>query len=183
MARAKGSGSSSRNRVQLDLRPDQVRVLELLQEQLGLRSRSDLIEESISTLLWIVQEHRRGRRVVSIDPSELEKLTHVLEFASRASVLPAHELYDHLIARPHRWRRQLALKGRNMTVGQLVATMRADELSPEDAAAELDLPLNQVREALAYYEVHHDLVDAELREEAQILREKGYAIEPPPLSR
>jgi uncharacterized protein (DUF433 family) len=172
-----------RQRVQLDLRPEQVHLLELLQEQLGLRSRADLVEESISTLLWFVQERRRGRKVVSIDPAELSRLSHALEFASRASVLPANELYEHLVARPHPWRRQLALKGRNMTVGQLVATMRADALTPEAAAADLDLPIAQVREALAYYEAHPDLVDAELREDAHRLRDKGYPAEPPPIPR
>lgn len=183
MARTGGSTGGKRQRVQLDLRPEQVRLLELLQEQLGLRSRADLVEESISTLLWFVHERRRGRKVVSVDPAELSRLSHALEFASRASVLPADELYEYLVARPHPWRRQLALKGRDMTVGQLVATMRADALTPEAAAADLDLPIAQVREALAYYQAHADLVDAELREDTHRLHEKGYPVEPPPLPR
>lgn len=183
MPRAKSAAAGKRDRIQLDLRPEQVRLLELLREQLGLRSRADLVEEAIATLLWFVQEHRRGRKVVSIDPEELGKLSHALEFASRASVLPANELYEHLVVRPHPWRRQLALKGRNMTVGQLVATMRANDLGPEAAAEDLDLPLAQVREALAYYEANHDLVDAELREDKRRLQDKGYPVEPPPLPR
>ena len=183
VARTRGFAGGKRNRIQLDLRPEQVRLLELLQEQLGLRSRADLVEESISTLLWFVQERRRGRKVVSVDPAELSRLSHAQEFASRASVLLANELYEHLVARPHPWRQQLALKGRNMTVGQLVATMRADDFTPVEAAEEFDLPLAQVREALAYYDAHRDLVDAELREEKQRLRDKGYPVEPPPLPR
>lgn len=139
-------------------------------------------EEAISTLLWFVQERRRGRKVVSVDPAELSRLSHALELVSRVA-LPANELYEHLVARPHPWRRQLALKGRNMTVGQLVATMRANDLNPEAAAEDLDLPLTQVREALAYYEAHHDLIDAELREDAHRLRDKGYRVEPSPLPR
>jgi hypothetical protein len=66
-----------------------------------------------------------------------------------------------------------------MTVGQLVATMRANSLIAEDAAAELDLPLAQVNEALTYYAAHQALVDSELREERQRLQARGYAIEPP----
>jgi uncharacterized protein (DUF433 family) len=83
-----------------------------------------------------------------------------------------------LVARSHSWRRQLWLKGRNMTVGQLVATVHAEEMTPEEAAERLDLPLEQVREALAYYEVERDLVDAEFREEKRRLQERGYALEP-----
>lgn len=58
--------------------------------------------------------------------------------------------YAYLVARPHSWRKQLYLQGRNMTVGQLVATMRANKLSPEEAADDLSLPIAQVQEALAY---------------------------------
>jgi len=82
-------------------------------------------------------------------------------------------VYEHLEARPHPWRRQLYLRGRNMTVGQLVATMNANRLSPEEAAEDMDLPLAQVQEALAYYEAHRDLVNSELREEKRYLQAKG----------
>jgi uncharacterized protein (DUF433 family) len=55
-----------------------------------------------------------------------------------------------LVARPHRWRRQLCIKGRNMTVGQLVSTVRANRYSPEKASDELELPRAAIEEALAY---------------------------------
>jgi len=93
------------------------------------------------------------------------------------------DIYAHLVARPHPWRRQLSLRGCTMTVGQLVATMRANQLSPEDAAADLDLPLAQIEEALAYYAIHRDLVDGELRQDKERLRAKGYVIGSPAVSR
>jgi uncharacterized protein (DUF433 family) len=70
-----------------------------------------------------------------------------------------------------------------MTVGQLVATMRANNLSPSTAAVDLDLPLEQIEEALAYYAANRSLVDAELREDRIRLRAKGYPVEPPALPR
>lgn len=91
--------------------------------------------------------------------------------------------YKHLVAHHDNWRRQVWLRGRNMTVGQLVAWMRRNELSPEQAAEDFDLPLAQVQEALAYYEAHRDLVDAELREERQYLQSRGYTVEPPATTR
>jgi len=90
--------------------------------------------------------------------------------------------YSHLEERAHPWRRQLWLRGRNMTVGQLVATMRANHLTPEQAAIDLDLPLAQIAEALLYYADHQGLVDQELREDQQRLIARGYAVEPPPIS-
>jgi uncharacterized protein (DUF433 family) len=172
-----------RVRVQFDLRAEQAPILDLLEQQLGSRSRADLLEAALSTLLWLVTEQRRGRKIVSIDPSELPRLQHAVELAGPPASLPSNDLYEHLVARPHPWRRQLSLKGRNLTVGQLLATMHADHLTPEEAAEELDLPLGQVREALVYYQANRDLVDAELREDRAQLAARGFSVEPPPVSR
>lgn len=73
---------------------------------------------------------------------------------------PKAVAYSYLEVRPHSWHRQLCLGGRTMTVGQLVATMRADGLNPEQAAGDLDLPLAQIAEVLFYYAGQHDLVDS-----------------------
>ncbi len=90
--------------------------------------------------------------------------------------------YKHLVAHPDSWRRQLWLRGRHMTVGQLIAWMNANGLSAVEAAADFEAPLAQVEEAVAYYEMHRDLVDAELREEKNYLQRKGYAVEPAAVS-
>jgi len=90
-----------------------------------------------------------------------------------------HDVYEYLEPRPHPWRKQLYLRGRNMTVGQLVATINADKMSPEEAADNFDMPLAQIHEALAYFEANRDLVTTELREDRRRLEAKGYAVEPP----
>ena len=38
--------------------------------------------------------------------------------------------WQYLVARPHSWRKQLTIKGRNMSVGQLVSTVRANQPKP-----------------------------------------------------
>ncbi len=83
-------------------------------------------------------------------------------------------VYKHLVARPHPWRKQLYLQGRNMTVGQLIAAMHANKLSLEETAEDFSLPIAQVEEALAYYEAHRDLVNAEPREETRYVQAQGY---------
>ena len=70
-----------------------------------------------------------------------------------------------------------------MTVGQLVATLNIERMTPEEAAQRLELPLAQIREALAYYHANRDLVDAEFREEKRRLQERGLARESAPLPR
>ncbi|MGH2458871.1 MAG: hypothetical protein ACRDIY_08385 [Chloroflexota bacterium] len=179
MKRSPGGAS----RIQFNLRPEQLRLVELLERKLAVRSRADLLQEAIGTLFWVVRESMRGRRVISVSDAELNKLDHVVEFASPALALATDDLYEYLVARPHPWRRQLSLKGRNMTVGQLVATMKADGLSAEAAAEDLGLPAAQIRDALAYYDLNRDLVDSELREDKSRLQSKGYPIGPPTVPR
>ena len=157
---------TAKHRIQVDVPDEQVRLMDGLIRRLSLRSRADLWRESYSAFLWIVNESLSGRRVVSLDVETLARVDRYKEL-NLAAVQPLiFEHHRYLVARPHPWRRQLYLKGRNMTVGQLVATIKANHLSPEEAAQDMDLPLEQVREALAYYDLHRDLVDMELREEA-----------------
>src|SRR3954452_8523135 len=73
----------------------------------------------------------------------------------RANSAAGHEVdgYEHLELRPDSWRRQPNLKGRNLTVGQLVWKMTVNGVTPEAAVEEYDLPLSQIEEVLAYYRV------------------------------
>ncbi len=48
--------------------------------------------------------------------------------------------WQYLVSRPHRWPRQLSVKGRNMTVGQLVSTIRANRYTPEQASDDFAKP-------------------------------------------
>ena len=86
--------------------------------------------------------------------------------------------WQYLVTRPHRWRRQLCIKGRNMTVGQLMSTMRANRYTAEKASDELELPLAAINEALAYYAEHRELIELEASEERRRVSERGYALEP-----
>jgi hypothetical protein len=86
--------------------------------------------------------------------------------------------WQYLIARPHRWRRQLWIKGRNMTVGQLVSAIPANRLSPEQASANLDLPLAAIYEALLYHTENRGLIELEASEERRRLAERGLPLEP-----
>jgi len=91
--------------------------------------------------------------------------------------------WHYLIARPHRWRRQLSIKGRNMTVGQLVSTVRSNRYTSEQASEELELPLAAINEALEYYAENRGLIEIEASEERRRLGERGYPLEPKDLPR
>jgi predicted DNA-binding antitoxin AbrB/MazE fold protein len=109
---------------------------------------------------------------------EIEEGRHVTLLLLEPLEESSQEGYHHLVARRHPWRHQLYVKGRNLTVGQLVHNMRADQLLPGQAADRYDLPVEAIQEALAYYNSHRELVAAEVEAEKRYLREKGYWFEP-----
>jgi uncharacterized protein (DUF433 family) len=93
------------------------------------------------------------------------------------------QVWRFLSPRQHPWRRQLYVNGRNMTVGQLVSTVRANRLTPQQAAEDLELPVEAIEEALLYYDQNRELIQNEAAEERRFLAEAGVPLEPADLSR
>lgn len=85
--------------------------------------------------------------------------------------------YRYLESRAHKWKKQLWIKGRNMNVWNLVATIRTERYTPEEAGENYGLPLEAVLEALYYYFQNKEFVDAETREEKRRLIEKGFTLD------
>ena len=165
-------------RVQVDLTTAEATLLELLQSRLSVRSRADLLQQAYGTFLWIVDEMLSGRRIVSVEAGMLGQLERFKELIVPAVEPLVFGHYQYLITRPEKGRKQPYLKGRNMTVGQLVYKMRANQLSAEQAAEDMDLPVRQVMEAVAYYQIHRDLIESEMEEEKQYLLSQGVELEP-----
>ncbi|MCS7264444.1 MAG: DUF433 domain-containing protein [Armatimonadetes bacterium] len=84
--------------------------------------------------------------------------------------------YKYLEARPHPWRKQLWVKGRNMTVWQLLCYMWAANMTPEEVARDFDLPVEAVHEALDYYERNREVIEADAEEERRQLKEDGVKV-------
>jgi hypothetical protein len=118
--------------------------------------------------------------------TEIQQMQHQLTEALgriqhlEAEISSGKELsrWQYLVARPHRWRRQLCIKGRNMTDGQLISTVRANRYTPGQASEELNLPVAAIDEALAYYAENRDLIEMEAIEERRRVGERGYPLEP-----
>ena len=86
------------------------------------------------------------------------------------------------MARWHPWRRQLYLKGRNLTVRQLVGAMKANQFTEEQAAANYNLPVDAIREALTYAEENAELLDLEAAYERYLLVQGRKDRAPQPVS-
>jgi len=88
------------------------------------------------------------------------------------------ENWQYLVARSHPWRRQLYIKGRKLLASTVWQDMIANEMSPEQAAENWDLPLSAIYEVIHYCESHHELLKMEAEEERYRLEQKGFSIEP-----
>ncbi len=161
--------SAKKVRVQVDLTETEATLLQHLASRLSVRSRADLLQQAYGTFLWIVNERLAGRRIISVEPESMAQLDKYKELSIPAVEPLVFEHYDYLVARPETGYKQLYLKGRNMRVGQLIYKMRANHLGAEEAAADMDLPLDQVREAQVYYQINRSLIEREAEEEKERL--------------
>jgi uncharacterized protein (DUF433 family) len=81
--------------------------------------------------------------------------------------------WQHLVVRKHPWRKQLYIKGRNMTVRQLVGGVKANRFTEEEAAKDLHLPVEAIREALAYFEANPEVIALDHATEMYLLSLEG----------
>lgn len=90
--------------------------------------------------------------------------------------------WQYLVHRRHPWRQQLYLKGRNLTVRQLVGSMKANQFDEAAAAADYHLPIEAIREAVAYVESNRELLETEAEIEQLMLKRGGNARGPQAVS-
>jgi uncharacterized protein (DUF433 family) len=103
--------------------------------------------------------------------SRLRHLEEVIE--QREPREAAVEPWHYLVRRQHQWRKQLYVKGRNMTARQLVGSMMANKLAAGQAAADYRLPIDAVQEAIAYAQHNKELLETEAEiERLMVKREK-----------
>jgi uncharacterized protein (DUF433 family) len=90
---------------------------------------------------------------------------------------PETENWQYLVARPHPWRKQLYIKGRKLLASTVWQDMITNQMSPEEAAENWDLPLSVIYEAIRYCESHQELLKLEADEERYRLQAKGVSVE------
>ena len=113
----------------------------------------------------------------------LDRLEKLLDKQKRIQECEATvESWRFLVRRRHPWRKQLYLKGRNMTARQLVGSMKANHMDDERAAANYRLPIEAVHEALAYVQKNLDLLQTEAEIERLMNKQEGGARVPEPVS-
>jgi uncharacterized protein (DUF433 family) len=160
-------------RIQVDLSQTEAKLLQHLASRLSVRSRADLLQQAYGAFLWVLNERLSGQRIISVAPERLDEIEKYKELSVPAIEPLLYDHYEFLTAHPDSGYQQLYLKGRNMRVGQLIYTMRANQMTAEEAAADMDLPIAQVREAEVYYQIHRELIEREADEEKRRLIASG----------
>ena len=93
------------------------------------------------------------------------------------------EPWKHLVIRRHPWRKQLYLKGLNMTVRVLVGSIKANGFTEEEAAKNYHLPVEAIREALAYFEANPEVIELDAAYERYLRKTRGMGRGPESLPR
>jgi uncharacterized protein (DUF433 family) len=119
---------------------------------------SDAVTTALETFEWVVAALRRGKRVIATDADSLPA---AYEEPVIAGLEGLGQDWTWLVRRDHPWRRQLWVKGRNITAGDLVRTASIEGWAPEETARQFDLPLEAVIEAVRYAGNARELIAAE----------------------
>ncbi len=155
-------GDMSRRRWQIDLRPEDEATLLRARQVLGADGDSETGRALLALFAKLAAAIEAGS-VISFLPGEDARAVDALPEVTRA--LRPDSRYRWLVAAPHRWRKQLSIKGRRLTAGQLVFSMEAAGDSIDQAAQEWDLPVEAVAEAVEYVSRNRVLIEAEFAEE------------------
>lgn len=159
---------SDTKRQNFNVTPEQEAEIDRLREDLGSSSAKDAILTAIRLTSVLIRERRAGYTLHIQDSSGKSERLLVPDLE-----LLAPSKWRYLVARDDKSYKQLYLKGRRVRASTLYDSMRGDELTHGEAAANWDLPLEAIDEVVAYCEANHELIDRENDEDRRQAIEAG----------
>lgn len=156
--------TTSRRRLSVDLTPDTEAATRAMADRYFRGVTTDAIRASLSLLAWVIDAKRAGKRVVAVSSDQVPQRFEEPVLPGLQEQLKTDMTW--LVERPHAWRRQLWVKGRRMTAGDLARTVEIEGWTIERAANEYDLPIEAIVEARRYLAANRELVIAEEQENA-----------------
>jgi hypothetical protein len=150
-----------RRRLQIELGPSEELALSRIRA-LG-ESEAEVGRRMLEMTARLSDAVQKGFIVTIVPPEEQGRFPDALPELT-AAVAPERS-YTHLVRVRRPWGRQLCLKGRRISVGELVGRMKANAWDAARAARELDLPRDAVLEALDYAQRNAELLREEIDEE------------------
>lgn len=152
--------AAAARRQNFDVSPEQDAEIRALRETLGASSTKDAILRAVRIAGVLSRETRAGKVLqLRARDGQTERL-----------IIPELEAPDagawrYLIEREHPWQRQMSIKGRRLLASTLWRDLIANGQTLAEAAAEWDLPVEAVEEAVRWCEANRALIALEAQEE------------------
>lgn len=163
---------TEKKRQNFDVTPEQEAELDRLRLLLDAPSIKDAILRATRVVNIVAHEIHQGRVLLLRGPQgEMERL--ILP----ELMPPPADRWTYLVERPHPWRRQLYVKGRRLPAYRVWMDMRVNQMTPEQATDNWDLPLAAIEEIIRYCESNRELLEMEAAEERVLLARKGVTVE------
>lgn len=158
---------ASSKRINFDVSPEQDAELTWLRDALGAGSTKDTVLRAVRVLAVLSRETRQGAQVYvqTSDGQNTRLLLPELETVGSD--------WNYLVFRPHDWRTQPWVKGTRILASTVWSDLNVNQLSPEDVADDLGIPVAAVSECVAWCELNPDLIRMEAAEERRLLDDAG----------
>lgn len=161
-------------RQNFNVTPEQEAEIQWLREAVDAPTTKDAILWAVRVLATLARETRKGGSIYIMDKTGEKTRVVIPEIEP-----PAKETWKYLVERPHKWRRQLHVKGRRLRAFSVWMEMLVNDQTREDAAHNWDLPLEAIDEITSYCEQNQGLLEMEADEERRRLLAKGIDLESP----
>ena len=155
-------------RQNFNVTPEQEAEIAWLKEATDAPSTKEAILWAVRVLATLARETRKGGSVYIMDDSGQKTRVVIPEIEP-----PAKGSWKYLVERPHKWRRQLYVKGRRLPAAVVWSDMLVNNQTKEAAAEDWDLPLDALDEIVEYCEQNRALLDMEADEERRHLVAAG----------
>ncbi|WP_199249573.1 hypothetical protein [[Phormidium] sp. ETS-05] len=152
--------------------PEQKAQLDWLRSEIGVPNTTEAIRSCINVMVALKRQLQPGSQLFLHTPQGQVRL-----LIPELEPLPT-ETWQYLVERPHPWRRQLYIKGRKLLASTVWQDTIANQMSPEEAAENWELPIPAIHEVFRYCETHQELLAMEASEERCRLEEQGVSLEP-----
>lgn len=136
-------------------------------------SKTDVYVSSVQMAAFLAAECQRGSTFYVSEPTTNEYRRMPLPWIEKSQ-----PEWNFLVSRPHKWRKQLYIKGTKIPASTVWSGLISNNLSPEAAAENWDIPIKAVLESINYCELNRDLLKMEALEERHLLEAAGIICEP-----
>ena len=150
-------------RINFDVTPDQEEILPGAKDAFGASSVKDAVIRSAQTMLLLIGEVKKGKRIFTALPGETPVEVIIPGMTQNAT-------WQWLVGRNHPWMKQMFLKGKKLRASTVYYDMIANGLSIAETADNFSIPESAVSEAVKWCELNTELLEAEANEEAIILQ-------------